>query len=73
MYSVFYEMSLSTAAASVLSAACSMATQKALSPRRHFRGRTRLPHDEARSVYRAGVNESEMFSGSMKKNAVQFL
>jgi len=71
MFSVFYEMSLSTAAASRLSqqpVPCTRgaATEKALSPiRRHVRGMTRLPHDEARSADRAGtsatgVSKSEM-------------
>jgi len=74
MFSVFYEMSLSTEAASGLSAACSMrvhgaATEKALSLIcRHVRGLTRLPHNEARSVDSAGisatgVSKSEMYSG----------
>jgi len=68
-------MSLSTAAASGLSALGSVfhardaATEKALSPiRRHVRGMTRLSHDDARSADRAGisatgVSKTEMYSG----------
>jgi len=45
------------------------ATEKALSPiRRHVRGMTRSPHDEARSADRAGisatgVSKPAMYSG----------
>jgi len=69
MFSVFCEMSLSTAAASVVSLfhVRGAATEKALSPiRRHVCGMTRLPHDEARSADCAGisvtgVSKSEMY------------
>jgi len=73
MFSVFCEMSFvdhsSFRSVGSLFYARGAATEKALLPiRRHVRGMTRLPYDEARSADRAGisatgVSKSEMYSG----------
>ena len=75
MFSVGDEKYWSTAAASAVSAACSMlATEKALSPiRRRVGGTTRSPDDEARSADRAGtstthVSKSDVYIGVCRRN-----
>jgi len=75
MFSVGDEKYWSTAAASAVSAACSMlATEKALSPiRRRVGGTTRSTDDEARSADRAGtstthVSKSDVYIGVCRRN-----
>jgi len=66
MSSVSDEKQWSTAAASAVSAACSMLavwreTEKAVSPiRRRVGGTTRSPDDEARSADRAGTSTADV-------------